>query len=84
MRKTANIGYKQELKRHYSSFQVFSIAFSIMGLLPSISATLWFSVPAGPVGMVWVSRLGDSQRHIKMLTMIRDGSQQVLLYLLLP
>lgn len=55
MRKIANIGYKQELKRHYSSIQVFAIAFSIMGLLPSISATLWFSVPAGPAGMVWVS-----------------------------
>lgn len=51
----ASIGYKQELQRHYSSVQVFAIAFSIMGLLPSISATLWFSVPAGPVGMVWVS-----------------------------
>ncbi|RFU79371.1 amino acid permease-2 [Trichoderma arundinaceum] len=49
----ANIGYKQELQRHYSSIQVFAIAFSIMGLLPSISATLWFNVPAGPVGMVW-------------------------------
>jgi hypothetical protein len=58
MRKAANIGYKQELKRHYSSIQVFAIAFSIMGLLPSISATLWFSVPAGPVGMVWVSHFG--------------------------
>ncbi|KAL7940184.1 amino acid transporter [Trichoderma barbatum] len=49
----ASIGYKQELQRHYSTVQVFAIAFSIMGLLPSISATLWFSVPAGPVGMVW-------------------------------
>ncbi|KAL6886120.1 amino acid transporter [Trichoderma longibrachiatum] len=49
----ASIGYKQELQRHYSSIQVFAIAFSIMGLLPSISATLWFSVPAGPIGMVW-------------------------------
>ncbi|ETS04878.1 GABA permease [Trichoderma reesei RUT C-30] len=49
----ASIGYRQELQRHYSSVQVFAIAFSIMGLLPSISATLWFSVPAGPVGMVW-------------------------------
>lgn len=55
MRCIASIGYKQELQRHYSSVQVFAIAFSIMGLLPSISATLWFSVPAGPVGMVWVS-----------------------------
>ncbi|KAH8816720.1 amino acid/polyamine transporter I [Xylogone sp. PMI_703] len=49
----ASIGYKQELRRHYSTVQVFAIAFSIMGLLPSISATLSFSIPAGPVGMVW-------------------------------
>jgi hypothetical protein len=50
----AALGYKQELRRHYSTIQVFAIAFSIMGLLPSIASTLSFSVPAGPVGMVWV------------------------------
>ncbi|KAK2779893.1 GABA-specific high-affinity permease [Emmonsiellopsis sp. PD_33] len=49
----AAMGYKQELRRHYSSLQIFAIAFSIMGLLPSIAATLSFSLPAGPVGMVW-------------------------------
>ncbi|KAG2412720.1 hypothetical protein HFD88_010277 [Aspergillus terreus] len=49
----ASLGYKQELRRHYSTVQVFAIAFSIMGLLPSIASTLSFSVPAGPVGMVW-------------------------------
>ncbi|OAX79992.1 hypothetical protein ACJ72_05681 [Emergomyces africanus] len=47
------MGYKQELRRRYSSLQIFSIAFSIMGLLPSIASTLAFSLPAGPVGMVW-------------------------------
>ncbi|KAL2825598.1 putative GABA permease [Aspergillus cavernicola] len=50
----ATLGYKQELWRHYSTVQVFAIAFSIMGLLPSIAPTLSFSIPAGPVGMVWV------------------------------
>ncbi|PGG97601.1 hypothetical protein GX51_07233 [Blastomyces parvus] len=49
----ATMGYKQELRRHYSSTQIFAIAFSIMGLVPSIAATLSFSLPAGPVGMVW-------------------------------
>ena len=49
------MGYKQELRRHYSTTQVFAIAFSIMALLPSIASTLAFSMPAGPVGMVWVS-----------------------------
>ncbi|KAJ5726882.1 hypothetical protein N7493_005909 [Penicillium malachiteum] len=50
---TAKMGYKQELKRQYSTPQVFAIAFSIMGLVPSIASTLSFSLPAGPVGMVW-------------------------------
>lgn len=50
----AVMGYKQELRRHYSTIQVFAIAFSIMGLLPSIASTLSFSVPAGPAAMVWV------------------------------
>ncbi|PGH10719.1 hypothetical protein AJ79_05310 [Helicocarpus griseus UAMH5409] len=49
----AAMGYKQELRRHYSSIQIFAIAFSIMGLLPSIASTLTFSLPAGPAGMVW-------------------------------
>ncbi|OOF92214.1 hypothetical protein ASPCADRAFT_518090 [Aspergillus carbonarius ITEM 5010] len=49
----ATLGYKQELRRHYSTVQVFAIAFSIMGLLPSIASTLSYSIPAGPVGMVW-------------------------------
>ncbi|BDD62002.1 hypothetical protein MAP00_007008 [Monascus purpureus] len=44
----ATLGYKQELRRHYSTVQVFAIAFSIMGLLPSIASTLSFSLPAGP------------------------------------
>lgn len=33
---------------------MFAIAFSIMGLVPSIASTIAFSLPAGPVGMVWV------------------------------
>lgn len=49
----AAIGYKPELKRNFSMVQVFGIAFSIMGLLPSIATTLAFSLPAGPYGMVW-------------------------------
>lgn len=51
----ASLGYKQELRRHYSTTQIFAVAFSIMGLLPSIASTLAFSIPAGPVGMVWVN-----------------------------
>ncbi|KAI9754802.1 MAG: hypothetical protein M4579_004527 [Chaenotheca gracillima] len=49
----AKLGYKQELRRNFSMIEVFGIAFAIMGLLPSIASTLSFSIPAGPVGMVW-------------------------------
>ena len=49
----AKLGYKQELKRNFSTLEVFGIAFSIMGLLPSIASTLAFSLPAGPAGMIW-------------------------------
>ena len=48
----AKLGYKQELRRNFSMIEVFGIAFSIMGLLPSIASTLAYSIPAGPVGMV--------------------------------
>jgi len=45
--------YKQELRRNFTMIEVFGIAFSIMGLLPSIASTLAYSIPAGPVGLVW-------------------------------
>ena len=54
---TAKLGYKQELRRNFTMIEVFGIAFSIMGLLPSIASTLSYSIPAGPVGMVWVSEV---------------------------
>lgn len=47
------IGYKQELRREYSTLQVFGIAFSIMGLLPSITTTAATGLESGPVGLVW-------------------------------
>ncbi|RMZ81788.1 hypothetical protein DV738_g2041, partial [Chaetothyriales sp. CBS 135597] len=49
----AKMGYKQELRRSFSMIEVFGIAFSIMGLLPSMASTLAYSIPAGPVGLVW-------------------------------
>jgi len=49
----ASLGYKAELKREFTALEVFGLAFSIIGLLPSIASTLVFSMPAGgPVGMV--------------------------------
>ncbi|KIJ54372.1 hypothetical protein M422DRAFT_153794, partial [Sphaerobolus stellatus SS14] len=48
------LGYKQEFKREFTAFEVFGIAFSIIGLLPSIASVLFYAVPnGGPVGMVW-------------------------------
>ncbi|EXJ61899.1 hypothetical protein A1O7_02330 [Cladophialophora yegresii CBS 114405] len=49
----AKMGYKQELRRNFSTLEVAGLAFSIMGLLPSIASTLAYSIPAGPVGLVW-------------------------------
>jgi amino acid transporter len=49
----AEIGYKQELKRRFSTFQIFGIAYSIMGILPSIASLLGVALIAGPAGAVW-------------------------------
>lgn len=47
------LGYKQELKRHFSTFQCFGVAFSIMGLLPSIASIFSQGIIAGPAGFLW-------------------------------
>ncbi len=49
----AQIGYKPELKRYFSTLQVFGVAFSIMGLLPSIASVLGTALSGGSVGMIW-------------------------------
>lgn len=49
----AEIGYKQELKRTFSTFQVFGIAYSIMGLLPSISSVAATGYASGSAGFLW-------------------------------
>ncbi|KAI5951237.1 hypothetical protein KGF54_004311 [Candida jiufengensis] len=48
------IGYKQELRRHYSTFETFGIAFSIMSLLPSIASILPILLESGLLG-AWLS-----------------------------
>ena len=69
----ATLGYKQELRRHYSTTQVFAVAFSIMGLLPSIASTLSFSIPAGPVG-IWKT-LADSLSRVRLSWLTRATLQ---------
>lgn len=49
----AQIGYKQELKRHFSTIQVFGVAFLIMGLLPSIASISATGFLAGPSGFLY-------------------------------
>lgn len=49
----AEMGYKSELKRHFSILQVFGMTFNIMSLLPSIASTMSFSLLAGAAGMTW-------------------------------
>ncbi|EXJ93141.1 hypothetical protein A1O3_01698 [Capronia epimyces CBS 606.96] len=47
------IGYQPQLRRTFSTFETFGLAFAIMGLMPSISSTLVYGLPAGPAGLVW-------------------------------
>ncbi|THH07201.1 hypothetical protein EW145_g3543 [Phellinidium pouzarii] len=50
----ATLGYKQEFQRAFSPLEVFGIAFSIIGLLPSIASVLLDAIPnGGPSAMVW-------------------------------
>lgn len=54
--------------------EVFGIAFAIMGLLPSIASTLSFSIPAGPVGLVWGWFLASGCIFVVGLAMADLGS----------
>ncbi|KAJ7079557.1 amino acid/polyamine transporter I [Mycena belliarum] len=50
----ATLGYKQEFKRAFTPLEVFGMAFSIIGLLPSIASVLFYAIPnGGGPGMVW-------------------------------
>lgn len=50
----AGLGYKQEFRRAFTPLQVFGIAFSIIGLLPSIASVLASAASnGGAVAMVW-------------------------------
>ncbi|OSD03677.1 APC amino acid permease [Trametes coccinea BRFM310] len=50
----ASLGYKQEFQRAFTGLETFGIAFSIIGLLPSIASVLIYPIPdGGPSAMVW-------------------------------
>ncbi|KAL7420678.1 polyamine transporter tpo5 [Cryptotrichosporon argae] len=49
-----DLGYRPELKRSFSKLETFGVAFSIMGVVPSIASTIFYSLPyGGPVTMIW-------------------------------
>ncbi|KAF3911524.1 hypothetical protein ABW20_dc0108565 [Dactylellina cionopaga] len=70
----AKLGYQQELKRNFSRFEMLGIAFSIIGLLPSIASTLIFAIPAGPAGMVWGWFIASGLTFIVSIAMADLGS----------
>lgn len=50
----ARLGYKQEFKRAFTPLEVFGLAFSVVGLFPSMTSVLVYGLPnGGPVSMVW-------------------------------
>ncbi|ODV85692.1 hypothetical protein CANARDRAFT_211993 [[Candida] arabinofermentans NRRL YB-2248] len=49
----AEIGYKQELRRSFKTYEVFGISYSIMGILPGIASMAGTGLLAGPAGFVW-------------------------------
>lgn len=50
----AELGYKAEFKREFSMIETIAFAFSIMGVVASVSSTFSFPlVSGGHVGMVW-------------------------------
>ncbi|KAJ7511673.1 APC amino acid permease [Mycena galericulata] len=50
----ARLGYKQELKREFTIVELFGFGFSVNAVVPSIAATLFYSMPnGGPTAMIW-------------------------------
>ncbi|GMM46582.1 hypothetical protein DAPK24_031570 [Pichia kluyveri] len=53
------LGYKQEFKREFSLLTTFGVSFSVLGLLPSIASTLWYSLAySGNAGITWAYLIG--------------------------
>ncbi|KAG9218367.1 hypothetical protein CCMSSC00406_0007262 [Pleurotus cornucopiae] len=50
----ANLGYKQEFTRDFTPFEVLGLGFSVIGVVPSVTSVLPYSLPyGGTVAMVW-------------------------------
>ncbi|KAJ3911649.1 hypothetical protein F5877DRAFT_85697 [Lentinula edodes] len=52
------LGYKQEFKRDFGLLELFGVAYSIQGVVPSIASVLVYSIPYGAA--VTMAELGSS------------------------
>lgn len=73
----AQIGYKQELNRdNFKLLQVFGIAFSIMGILPSIASIMGTGLIAGPSGLLYLWIVASFFVLTIGISMAENGSSQ--------
>ncbi|KAG1809736.1 amino acid/polyamine transporter I [Suillus variegatus] len=50
----AKLGYKQEFRREFTPLEVAGLAFTYVGVVPSIVSVLFYAIPnGGPFAMVW-------------------------------
>ncbi|CAK5271009.1 unnamed protein product [Mycena citricolor] len=71
----AELGYKQEFKRAFTPLEVFGIAFSIIGLLPSIASVIFYALPnGGGPAMVWGWAVGSFFILLVGMSMAELGS----------
>ncbi|KAJ6450901.1 amino acid/polyamine transporter I [Mycena sanguinolenta] len=50
----AELGYKQEFKRHFTLWETFGLSFSMVTVVPGIASVFFISVSnGGPVSMIW-------------------------------
>ncbi|TDL24692.1 APC amino acid permease [Rickenella mellea] len=50
----ASLGYRQEFRREFGMLEVFGLAFSLIGVVPSLASVLVYTIPnGGTSAMVW-------------------------------
>ncbi|KAF8188576.1 APC amino acid permease [Mycena galopus ATCC 62051] len=50
----AELGYKQEFKRHFTLWETFGLSFSMVTVVPGIASVFFISVSnGGPISMIW-------------------------------
>lgn len=54
-----SLGYKPEFKRDLSLWATFSVSFSVLGLIPSVASTMFYSIAyGGNAGLTWGFLIG--------------------------